>query len=1122
MHRRHLECALALLLALPAFAYCADPAAGVVDVEVLRRKQEHQQRARDLARELVSSILDIQLQQLSENGLEHLPLYRDISQMRTHLDGLIEAEMADVVNLLLKAQDQLPAKREATFVEARKKTREVVVRLSIERQNLLRRLKTAEMAAQVKRLISLQTIVANATGSLPAQASSRQEGALVTIIQDERDVQALFGRLLEMLREVRGWGGEVGQGAAEGLAILRTAGVDEQLGEAIAELEMAEFNNASNNEAAVLKGLRLLLDKIEETQGLVSTDRELALERVRELAQQQQRLHDETQASKLDEPTIDKLIERQAAIQQEIGRLPEVLGRVPAALPAVAAARRAASDASARIFDAKRDEALAQQKQVATQLANVEQQLLAAALRPDVAESAAQLEKLAEVLAKAQQQIEKAQALTAKAQPKSSEQLARDAASHLTRAADELSQIKPDAPLPESVKLAIEEATDQTRRAADGADKQDARPQQSKEALAEARRAQQHAQSEVAAALADARRNSPAARYQELSKAAEALDRAAGAQRDVAAQAAKAAEGLTPDAARELANRETAVGQVASKVARAIGQSVPEAARQLEQAQSMVDEARKGFESHAAADKKPPAAGMAQQGEKAEKAVAPLAAAAEQLRSAAAKAAGQLDAESRRQLAQLEPVRDAVAQASMSTPPADETTGKLVEAEKKVRSALEAQQRATQHDSENLGKQQQPNQSTGELQLQITAAIEEAQQLVRPLAAEAGKPVGEALAASKAAERQLRAREQQAARKSQEQAEAALKLSLNLLHNAVKERTQREAAELGRAAAKAEMLAEEAAPLDPAAVLALQAAEKNSRQQAAAADPAQVPAAQKQLVQDLQRAAASLAAREDRIRHAQAMAAPLAKAAENQKLAGAEILAARQALAAGQTPAKPHPQQQPASPTAQLEKAIERYARASDAAQHAAAEARDSSGIADPQLLDALAAAAKLQPAARPSDSSAKPASSAAPAKSSTNESAAGQLPAADTARVMAGSEALSQLQAAAQAAQPAQAQAGQKASAAKPSSASASPRDSQQAAAEAAHATAASAEGNQAGRESGATGEDARSGERNFREEPWVAKLPPELRAAIRAQSQRRPPAAYEERLRRYFENVE
>jgi len=44
----------------------------------------------------------------------------------------------------------------------------------------------------------------------------------------------------------------------------------------------------------------------------------------------------------------------------------------------------------------------------------------------------------------------------------------------------------------------------------------------------------------------------------------------------------------------------------------------------------------------------------------------------------------------------------------------------------------------------------------------------------------------------------------------------------------------------------------------------------------------------------------------------------------------------------------------------------------------------------------------------------------------------------------------------------------------------------------------------------------------RKFKEEPWVAKLPPELRKAMRAKSQRRAPRGYEERLQRYFENVD
>ena len=44
----------------------------------------------------------------------------------------------------------------------------------------------------------------------------------------------------------------------------------------------------------------------------------------------------------------------------------------------------------------------------------------------------------------------------------------------------------------------------------------------------------------------------------------------------------------------------------------------------------------------------------------------------------------------------------------------------------------------------------------------------------------------------------------------------------------------------------------------------------------------------------------------------------------------------------------------------------------------------------------------------------------------------------------------------------------------------------------------------------------------RNFEREPWFAKLPPELRKAIQAKSRREPPRAYQQRLKKYFENID
>jgi hypothetical protein len=53
-------------------------------------------------------------------------------------------------------------------------------------------------------------------------------------------------------------------------------------------------------------------------------------------------------------------------------------------------------------------------------------------------------------------------------------------------------------------------------------------------------------------------------------------------------------------------------------------------------------------------------------------------------------------------------------------------------------------------------------------------------------------------------------------------------------------------------------------------------------------------------------------------------------------------------------------------------------------------------------------------------------------------------------------------------------------------------------------------------------SGQDSDVAKRQFKEDPWVAKLPPELRKAIRAKSQRPAPKGYEDRLQRYFENID
>uniref|UniRef100_A0A7C2P7I9 Uncharacterized protein n=1 Tax=Schlesneria paludicola TaxID=360056 RepID=A0A7C2P7I9_9PLAN len=50
----------------------------------------------------------------------------------------------------------------------------------------------------------------------------------------------------------------------------------------------------------------------------------------------------------------------------------------------------------------------------------------------------------------------------------------------------------------------------------------------------------------------------------------------------------------------------------------------------------------------------------------------------------------------------------------------------------------------------------------------------------------------------------------------------------------------------------------------------------------------------------------------------------------------------------------------------------------------------------------------------------------------------------------------------------------------------------------------------------------DAEGAGRSFEDQPWFAKLPPELRKSLRAGMQQKAPRAYEDRLRRYFQSVD
>ncbi|HVC94901.1 MAG TPA: hypothetical protein VND64_14495 [Pirellulales bacterium] len=202
------------LLASPAYAQRLD--SNVTPHGLAAREHAHL-----TTRELVISVLDVQLRQLRENGLESLPLYHDMSVMHDNIDGLIEAEMREAVETLCTAQQAAPAEREQAFAEARRLVRQSVFNLALERHGLERRLKIAGLVAKIQRLMNT---LENSAGrpELDETAERRQAGMrrLGSLLERVKAAEALVvadrETTLERVREIAARQAKLRADTAEG------------------------------------------------------------------------------------------------------------------------------------------------------------------------------------------------------------------------------------------------------------------------------------------------------------------------------------------------------------------------------------------------------------------------------------------------------------------------------------------------------------------------------------------------------------------------------------------------------------------------------------------------------------------------------------------------------------------------------------------------------------------------------------------------------------------------------------------------------------------------------------------------------------------------------------------
>ena len=276
------------------------------------------------------------------------------------------------------------------------------------------------------------------------------------------------------------------------------------------------------------------------------------------------------------------------------------------------------------------------------------------------------------------------------------------------------------------------------------------------------------------------------------------------------------------------------------------------------------------------------------------------------------------------------------------------------------------------------------------------------------------------------------------------------------------------------------------------------------------------------------------------------------QAIAQQQQAAADISANKMALAQATTPPANPPApntagQQPAPATDaaaaanKLNQAMQNFAEAAEVTGQAAQEISGQAQVANEALAQALEAASQLvapqagEPAhpAPAGDSPSQTASSTpsgTPSQPAQAQMGKGLTPASPeaTAQMMAGPQAMAQMQAAQSPPSP-------KPSGALPGGVPNAPMPGapgQPAPSEVASQTPAE--------QSPMTAQNKVSGEvfvndgkmtaadaalarlAEVKEDPWIAKLPAELRNAIRAEAQRPAPRGYEERLRNYFKNIE
>jgi hypothetical protein len=409
-----------------------------------------------------------------------------------------------------------------------------------------------------------------------------------------------------------------------------------------------------------------------------------------------------------------------------------------------------------------------------------------------------------------------------------------------------------------------------------------------------------------------------------------------------------------------------------------------------------------------------------------------------------------------------------------------------------------------------------------EAQKRVSDLSREAAQLAKDDAPAAVKHLDKAGERSKEAEKKLAAG--QKPRDAQNNADAALRDAERQIDKAMKDLAQRQ---LDQKEGKGEQIAKAAdksVKVDPDALAALRDAEKNAKTKeegaAPKSDPAempQTPKSVKEMRNNLDKAAVALEKRKAQAERDKALAEEVGRDATKQQQARDQIdTSAKELAKTDDNKDKTDAKAQKMKSANDLFKAMNAFADTERRIGENAREILKQDEVANQPLLKALEAASKLAKAQDGEPKNGEPKNGEPKNGEAKNaELGTGLVPASpeQTAKMIAGAQAAAK-------AQQGQPMAGKPMPGDQPGNTPGPP--SPNGGKESTSATEKGTKGATGGSNSGSAGADSTLKAKASQEEPWMARLPPEMRGAIRSSAQQNPPRGYEELLRRYFQRDE